>query len=236
MNAPSTATPSVPPTIRLIDRMPPATPAFVRSTAFIAAVLIGDMMKPIPMPMSTKPGGEEARSPSRRVRCDCQNSEIATSSRPPVMSGRGPTRSARRPGERRDDDDAERRRQEADAGLERRVALDRLHVDRDEEEHREHRERHDERDERRAEERLASGRSRSRPSARARAARRARRRRGRARRRRTARCSRRAPAPRARLDERERQRAEADRDRRDAGEVDLRQHGLVARLLRSRTA
>ncbi len=42
-SAPITATPKVPPTIRLIDSTPEATPALVRSTAFIAAVLIGDI-------------------------------------------------------------------------------------------------------------------------------------------------------------------------------------------------
>ena len=55
-SAPITATPKVPPIIRLIDRVPEATPALVRSTAFIAAVVIGDMSRPIPMPISTNPG------------------------------------------------------------------------------------------------------------------------------------------------------------------------------------
>ena len=50
------ATPKVPPTIRLIDSTPEATPALVRSTAFIAAVLIGDITRPMPRPMRTKPG------------------------------------------------------------------------------------------------------------------------------------------------------------------------------------
>ena len=47
MNAPSTATPSVPPTIRFIDRIPDATPALLWSTAFIAAVLIGDIVSAV---------------------------------------------------------------------------------------------------------------------------------------------------------------------------------------------
>ena len=50
------ATPNVPPTMRFIERMPEATPAFARSTAFIAARLIGDMTKPMPTPISMKPG------------------------------------------------------------------------------------------------------------------------------------------------------------------------------------
>ena len=49
-SAPSAATPNVPPTIRVIDSVPDATPALARSTAFIAAVLIGDIVKPIPTP------------------------------------------------------------------------------------------------------------------------------------------------------------------------------------------
>ena len=55
-SAPSTATPNVPPTMRFIERMPEATPALARSTAFIAAVLIGDITKPMPTPISMKPG------------------------------------------------------------------------------------------------------------------------------------------------------------------------------------
>jgi hypothetical protein len=54
------ATPNVPPTMRDTDSVPEATPAFVRSTAFIAAVLMGDMTRPIPAPISTKAG---SRSP-----------------------------------------------------------------------------------------------------------------------------------------------------------------------------
>ena len=54
--APSTATPKVPPTIRFIDRIPEATPALAWSTEFIAARLIGDITKPMPMPIRMKPG------------------------------------------------------------------------------------------------------------------------------------------------------------------------------------
>ena len=36
--------------MRVMDSVPEATPAFVRSTAFIAAVLIGDIVKPMPRP------------------------------------------------------------------------------------------------------------------------------------------------------------------------------------------
>ena len=50
-SAPIEATPNVPPTIRLIDRIPDATPALCADTAFIAAVDIGDIVSPIPRPM-----------------------------------------------------------------------------------------------------------------------------------------------------------------------------------------
>ena len=55
-SAPTAATPKVPPTMRLIERMPEARPAFVTSTAFIAAVDIGDIVSPIPRPISAKVG------------------------------------------------------------------------------------------------------------------------------------------------------------------------------------
>ena len=56
ISAPITATPKVPPTIRLIDSTPEAAPDLVRSTEFIAAVLIGDITSPMPMPIRTNPG------------------------------------------------------------------------------------------------------------------------------------------------------------------------------------
>ena len=48
------ATPKVPPTMRLMVRIPLATPALEGSTAFIPAVLIGDITSPMPRPISTK--------------------------------------------------------------------------------------------------------------------------------------------------------------------------------------
>ncbi len=55
-SAPSAATPNVPPIMRNMESVPEATPALLRSTEFIAAMLIGDMIRPRPRPMSTKPG------------------------------------------------------------------------------------------------------------------------------------------------------------------------------------
>jgi hypothetical protein len=40
--------------MRLIDSVPDAAPALVWSTAFIAAVLIGDITNPMPSPMRAK--------------------------------------------------------------------------------------------------------------------------------------------------------------------------------------
>ena len=51
-----TATPRLPPTIRNIERTPEAMPAFSTATAFIAALVIGDIVIAMPMPSSTKRG------------------------------------------------------------------------------------------------------------------------------------------------------------------------------------
>ena len=51
-----TATPRLPPTIRNIESTPEATPAFCTGTAFIAALVIGDIVIAIPMPSSDEPG------------------------------------------------------------------------------------------------------------------------------------------------------------------------------------
>ena len=144
--APITATPKVPPTIRLIDSTPDAAPAFVRSTAFIAAVLIGDIVRPMPMPHQHEAREQQAGSRCGRVMCDWMKIEAATITqpdrhqRPRTDSVREPTR------DRRDDHDHDRRGQEPQAGAERRVVQDVLHVQRQEEELGEHRERDDERD------------------------------------------------------------------------------------------
>ena len=42
--------------MRLIERIPDATPAFCDTTAFIAAVDIGDITSAMPMPMITNEG------------------------------------------------------------------------------------------------------------------------------------------------------------------------------------
>ena len=55
-SAPKAATPKVPPTIRLIERIPEAAPALSALTAFIAAVDMGDMTNPIPSPISMNAG------------------------------------------------------------------------------------------------------------------------------------------------------------------------------------
>src|SRR5947209_9149631 len=54
--APVTATPSEPPTIRPIERIPDATPALATATEFIAAVDIGDIVRAMPTPSRTNAG------------------------------------------------------------------------------------------------------------------------------------------------------------------------------------
>ena len=55
-SAPIAATPKVPPTMRLIERIPEATPALSGLTAFIAAVDMGDITSAMPMPSRMKAG------------------------------------------------------------------------------------------------------------------------------------------------------------------------------------
>ena len=136
------------------------------------------------------------------------------------------------PGDRPDDDDHDGRGQEAHAGLQRRVALDVLQVQGEEEEHRQHREGHDEGHEVRAQERPGAeerevdhrlgaaaldeheahepdgGDGEEGDDAAG------------------------APAPGVALDEREHERGEADGDRGHACVVDDVRRGLVARLVR----
>ena len=151
-SAPSAATPNVPPTIRVIDSVPEATPAFVRSTAFIAAVLIGDIVKPMPSPSRTNGTKRKAKLVSTWIR-DCQASEIVTSDEADHERCARADAIGEPAGQRPGDHDHQRRGQEAHAGLQRRVAEDVLHVEREEEEDREHPERDREGDDVRAHER-----------------------------------------------------------------------------------
>ena len=54
--APVIATPRLPPIMRNIESTPEAMPAFSTGTAFIAALVIGDIVIAIPMPSSMNPG------------------------------------------------------------------------------------------------------------------------------------------------------------------------------------
>ncbi len=65
---------------------------------------------------------------------------------PAVIRPRDPIRSLALPGERGDEDDEDRHRKERGSGLDRGVAEDVLHVERDEEEDAEHRERDEKND------------------------------------------------------------------------------------------
>ena len=76
--------------------VPDATPALVRSTAFIAAVLIGDIVKPMPRPSRTNGMTRKPKLVSTWIR-DC-HARLTVTRVSPITSGvRGPTRSARRP-------------------------------------------------------------------------------------------------------------------------------------------
>src|SRR5258708_7890320 len=82
--------------MRLIERIPEATPALAGSTEVIAAVLIRDITKARPIPTSTRRGGRAAYA-LEIVSDDCQNSAPETHSRPKVIGGREPTRWGGRP-------------------------------------------------------------------------------------------------------------------------------------------
>ncbi len=86
------------------------------------------------------------RTSSRRRSVVSQTIATETRDRPVAIGIRGPIRSVSRPAMRRDRDDHQRRRQESEPGLERRVAEDVLHVEGEEEELRQHREGDDQRD------------------------------------------------------------------------------------------
>ena len=82
--------------MRLMESTPDATPALVLTTAFMAAVLIGDITRPMPRPIRMK-AGRRNRYDVWVVMNDCQNSALEASSRPATIGMRGPMRSARRP-------------------------------------------------------------------------------------------------------------------------------------------
>ena len=88
--------------MRHIDSVPEATPAFVRSTAFIAAMLIGDMTRPMPTPISMNAATQvavarvdlDARLPEQRDRDEHQAADDQRARADPV--GQPPGDRARR--------------------------------------------------------------------------------------------------------------------------------------------
>ena len=161
-----TAMPSAPPIWRKVFSTPEATPAFATGTEPIAAAAHrSHHERHADAADQRDPGSRSQKSeavPSREK----STSELPTSVSPPAMSQREPMRSESLPGERGDEDDQQRHRQEDRAGLDGRVAEDLLDVERHEEEDAEHRERDEERDDVRAGERAACGTARGRASAR----------------------------------------------------------------------
>ena len=152
MSAPMTATPKVPPTIRLMERMPEATPALAGSTLFMAAVRHGRHDEAHAEAHQDEGADEEAEARRRgQVPLPEQRRGHRHQAGGHQRPRADPVRQA--PGDRPDDDDHDGRGQEAHAGLQRRVALDVLQVQGEEEEHRQHREGDDEGDEVRAQER-----------------------------------------------------------------------------------
>ena len=232
MSAPMAATPKVPPTMRLMVRMPLATPALEGSTAFIAGGAHRRHHETHAQAHQHERADAGSRSSCRPADGPARRARPATMSSPAGHERARADAVREPPGDRCHQDDDHGRGQEAHAGLKRRVALDVLHVEGQEEEHRQHREAHDEGhevgpDERaRAEEaevdhRLehaalhdregdqADGRDGEQPD-----------------------DPGRAPAPGVALDEGEDEGREADGDGGHAGEVDVVRRALVARLAR----
>ena len=136
--APSAATPVAIPTWRKVVLMPEPIPACAGGTTPIAVEPIPGLVSPIPTPATRKPGEQRGPAPS-----PAPTPRISSRPTPTVASRRraapGPG-SARRelPGDRRHEEREQRERQEAQAGLQRRVAEHALDVEREVEEHREH--------------------------------------------------------------------------------------------------
>ena len=96
--------------------IPEATPAFDGSTEFIAAVLIGDITRPMPKPISTNAPASEAVG---RVDGEVALPEQRAGDQQQAGGHQRPRADAvgQAPGDRAGDDDHERRGQEAHAGL-----------------------------------------------------------------------------------------------------------------------
>jgi len=94
--APITATPSVPPIMRFIDRIPEAMPAFAFATAFMAAVDIGDITSAMPTPIRKNEGSRSPYVVDGPI-CVSQNIAPDTSVSPTEMGIRGPILSVSRP-------------------------------------------------------------------------------------------------------------------------------------------
>ena len=106
----------------------------------MAAVASAGLVSPMPPPATRKPASRAVQSSPGSTPL-MSSSPMPTSASPPARNQRTPTLLGELAGDRRDRERHQRDRQEAQAGLERPVAEDVLHVEREVEEHREHRRR-----------------------------------------------------------------------------------------------
>ena len=151
--APRPAIPVAIPTWRNVELMPDAMPERAGATTPIAAFAIDGLIMPTPTPATMKPGSSAVHSElgvdaAHQQQADADDQQSAAEQ---AASGQPRGELARdRGGEERQ----QRHGQEAQAGLERLVAEDRLQVQREVQEHREHRRRQREGGDRGAAERL----------------------------------------------------------------------------------
>jgi hypothetical protein len=109
---------------------PEATPAFATGAAPIAAADIGVITNDMPSPPRMK-AGSMCQNVECTVTVERSRQQTPTVVIPPAISQREPTRSESLPRDRGEDHDHHRPRQEGRAGLDRRPAEERLHVDRE---------------------------------------------------------------------------------------------------------
>ena len=110
ISAPRTATPNVPPTIRLIDSVPEATPALVGRRRSSPRCSSATSIRPMPRPIRTKAPAAGSRSRVSTADAHCQNSEPAVSSRPSGHQRPRADAVGQPAGDRADDDDHQRSR------------------------------------------------------------------------------------------------------------------------------
>src|SRR3954447_1970644 len=151
-SAPSPAMPVAMPIWRNVELMPEPMPARAGGTTPTAVDASGGFTRPTPMPAKMKPGSSTVHAESASTRAISTSPRPTSPSPPPIIRRTGnPRRQLAR--DRRHEERQQRDRQEAQPGLQRRVAERVLDVQRHVEEHREQRRRQRERRDRGARER-----------------------------------------------------------------------------------